>query len=77
MDARAAAYEANAASRVAASDTLTLTEMVRQLAHNVLVCAGAAALGLLAYYAIERWRGHLSDSAPTISANGGRFDGNR
>jgi hypothetical protein len=77
MDARAAAYEANAASRVSAADTLTLAEMVRQLAHNVLVCAGAAALGLLAYHAIERWRGHLGDNGPSISTTGGRFDGDR
>lgn len=77
MDARAAAYEANAASRVSASDTLTLAEMVRQLVHNVLVCAGAAALGLLAYHAVEKWRGHLNGSGSTTSANEGRFDGPR
>ncbi|WP_339426772.1 hypothetical protein [Pseudomonas proteolytica] len=77
MDARATAYEANAASRVSAVKTLTLAEMVRQLAHNVLVCAGAAALALMAYHTIEKWRGHLGDNAVAVSAERGHLDGNR
>lgn len=77
LDQRATAYEVNAASRVSTSNTLTPAEMVRQLAHNVLVCAGGAALALLAYWAVEKWRGHIGDNRPAISVDGGRFDGPR
>jgi hypothetical protein len=77
FDDRAIAYEANAARRVAGSTSMTVGEMARQLAHNVLVCAGAVALVIIAYHSVEKWRGHIGGNVQTVTVLSGGVDGHR
>jgi hypothetical protein len=77
FDDRAMAYEANAASRVSDSNAMTLGEMARQLAHNILVCAGAVAIVIISYHSVEKWRGHIGSDVQTVTVLNGGVDGHR
>ncbi|MBS89794.1 MAG: hypothetical protein CL858_04660 [Cupriavidus sp.] len=65
LDGRALAYERNAASRTASARKMSSAELILGLAHRILLCAGAAALMVLAWHAVEKVRSHLL--GPTIT----------